>query len=127
MIDYVFPAFGNKGVDAITIADVHAALFATKTAPKAKPGLKRKKPRKPGKTVDLKVRSQIEQVLDLAVSAGLRSPDKPNPASNKLHKLKAPKRRVHFRAVALEDAPGIFRELKARVEERIRPSRRGCL
>ena len=114
MIDYVFPVFGDKGVDAITIADVHAALLATKKSPKPKPWIKRKGPRKPGKKVDRKVRLQIEQVLDAAVSAGLRSLDKPNPASIKLHKFRTIKP-VNFRAVDLDDAPSIFRELKARL------------
>ena len=58
------------------------------------------------KKVGDKVRSQIEQVLNFAISLGHRSDDKLNPASGELHpKPKKKIKRVHFRAVELEDAP----------------------
>ena len=98
---YAYPFIEQKGVDDIDVADVRAAIAATKKA-----GFKK---------VGDKVRSQIEQVLNFAISLGHRSADKLNPASGKLHpKPKKKIKPVHFRAVDLEDAPAIFRELKAR-------------
>jgi integrase len=100
---YAYPLIGQKGVDVIEVADVRAAIAATKKA-----GFKK---------VGDRVRSQIEQVLNFAISLGHRSADKLNPASGKLHpKPKKMIKRVHFRAVELEDAPSIFRELMALVE-----------
>ena len=103
VVAYAYPVIKQKGVDAIDVADVRAAIAATKKA-----GFKK---------VGDKVRSQIEQVLNFAISLGHRSADKLNPASGKLHpKPKKKIKRVHFRAVDLDHAPAIFRELRARVE-----------
>jgi integrase len=97
---YAYPKIGKKSVDAIGVADVQAVIEAIEGV-----GLK--------KTGD-KVRAQIERVLSLAIRKGYRSDIKVNPAGSKLH----PKDRiepVHFRAVDLDHAPSIFRELRARI------------
>jgi integrase len=99
---FAYPKIEQMGVDAISVADVRAVIAATKTA-----GFKK---------LGDKVRSQIEQVLNSAISLGHRSADKLNPASGKLHPKPKKKERVrHFRAVKLEDAPSIYRELRARL------------
>ncbi len=102
VIAYAYPLIKQKGVDVIEVADVRAVIAATKAA-----GFKK---------VGDKVRSQIEQVLSFAISLGHRSADKLNPASGKLHPR--PKKKinpVHFRAPDFDDAPAIFRELRARL------------
>ena len=103
MAQYAYPKIEQMGVDAISVADVRAVIAATKAAGFNKVGDK--------------VRSQIEQVLNFAISLNHRSADKLNPASSKLHpKSKKKVKPNHFRAVELEDAPGIFRELRAKIE-----------
>ena len=103
VIAYAYPLIKQKGVDAIDVADVRAVIAATKKA-----GYKK---------IGDKVRSQIEQVLNFAIHLGHRSADKPNPASGKVHpKPKKKIKPVNFRAPEFDDAPPIFRELKARVE-----------
>ena len=102
VVAYAYPLIKQKGVDVIEVADVRAVIAATKAA-----GFKK---------VGDKVRSQIEQVLSFAISLGHRSADKLNPASGKLHPR--PKKKinpVHFRAPNFDDAPAIFRELRARL------------
>ena len=93
--------FGHLSVDAIEIADVSAAIKATEAAGAAKTG-----PR---------LRMRIEQVLNFAIAKGLRSANKINPADSKLHQRRKFKR-DHFRSVDLDDAPEIFRELRAQSE-----------
>lgn len=102
VIAYAYPVIKQKGVDAIDVVDVRAVIAATKKA-----GFKK---------VGDKVRSQIEQVLSFAISLGHRSADKLNPASGKLHpKPKKKTKPGHFRAPEFDDAPAIFRELRARL------------
>lgn len=103
VLRYAYPKIGEMGVHAISVVDVRTVIAATKAA-----GFRK---------VGGKVRSQIEQVLNFAISLNHRSADKLNPASGKLHpKSKKKIKPAHFRAVELEDAPGIFRELRARIE-----------
>ena len=98
---YALPRIGHLSVDAIEIADVSAAIKATEAAGAAKTG-----PR---------LRMRIEQVLNFAIAKGLRSANKINPADSKLHQRRKFKR-DHYRAVDLDDAPEIFRELRAQAE-----------
>jgi integrase len=100
MVAYAYPVIGQKGVDVIDIADVRAVIAATKKA---------------GQKLGEKVRSKVEQVINAAIAEGHRSDAKLNPASIKLHKHKKIAA-VHFRTVDLDHAPGIFRELRARLE-----------
>jgi integrase len=99
VIKYAYPTIGHLGVDDIEIGHVTAAIKATAAAGVPKTGAR--------------VRAKIEQVLNAAIGAGHRSASKLNPADVKLH-AKRKIKRVPFRAVDLEDAPSIYRELKAR-------------
>jgi integrase len=100
MVAYAFPKIGQMGVDEISIAHVTAVIKACEAAGVPKTGQR--------------VRSKIEQVLNAAIGSGHRSSDKLNPADGKLHPKRKIKR-VPFRAVDLEDAPAVYRELKARI------------
>lgn len=97
---HVIPRLGHLSVDAIAIADVVAAVKAAEAAGHPKIGAR--------------LRMRIEQVLNFAIGQGWRSADKLNPASGKLvptHQSKG--ERNHYRAVDLDDAQDVFRELKA--------------
>jgi integrase len=98
---WIFPTLGDIGVAAITLDDVVAALKGAWTAT---PEQARR------------LRGRIEAIIDHATALGYRDIRLSNPAAARLlrHRL-APRKRqiVHFRAVALDEAPNIFQRIAA--------------
>jgi integrase len=104
--DYALPVIGDLLLDDIQIEHVVAAMQAAERAG--------------GKETPRRVRARIEAVLDTAVAKGQRDAARLNPAGAKLiakvHPSNRKGERAHYRVVALDDAPAIFRELKRRGE-----------
>jgi integrase len=104
--NYALPVIGDLPLDDIQIEHVVAVMQSAEKAG--------------AKETARRVRARIEAVLDTAIATGRRDAARLNPAGARLiakvHPSKRKGEHAHHRAVALDDAPAIFRELKRRGE-----------
>jgi integrase len=106
VIKYAHPVIGGKWLDDIRVEDV-AAIMDAAVAQGAR-------------TAGPRVRLRIEQVINAAIAKGQRSAALGNPASVKLVKAVRPQPKAsdeHFRRLPLDDAPAVFRKLRALAED----------
>jgi integrase len=102
--DYALPVIGDLLLDDIQIEHVVAVMQSAERAG--------------AKETARRMRARIEAVLDTAVATGRRDATRLNPAGAsliaKVYPSKRKGEREHYRAVALGDAPAIFRQLRER-------------
>jgi integrase len=101
LVKYAYPAIGDLALDAITVTDIKAILFAMAGTPEAA----------------RRVRSHIATVFDAAIAEG-KCADR-NPAdSRRVSKVFPLKRKAgdsrHYRRIEVEAAPAAFLALKER-------------
>ena len=94
---HIFPTIGDLTLKEIKIPHITAIMQRAKDAGAPKTAYR--------------ARMRIEQVLNHAIA--LSGKAIANPASGKLHPKPPKGDRPHFKAVELDDAPAVFRELKA--------------
>lgn len=102
--NYALPIIGDLPLDDIQLDHVVAVM---QSAEKAN-----------AKETARRLRARIESVFDAAIAKGQRDATRRNPADAKLiakiHPLRRKGEREHYRAVPLDDAPAVFRELRER-------------
>jgi integrase len=106
LAQFAFPIIGGLNLDEIEISHVTAIMVRAERA--GAPDTARR------------VRSRIELVLNAAIAQGLRTATLINPAGAKLIAAARPSKRKgerpQYRAVKIDDAPEVFRALKAHAE-----------
>ena len=95
---YAYPVIGDLGLEQIELFHITEVMQRAKDANAPEQARR--------------VRAYIELVLNTAIIAGGKAIA--NPANAKLHPFKRKGERAHYRAVDLDDAPTVFRELKAK-------------
>jgi integrase len=104
--DYALPVIGDLLLDDIRIEHVVAVMQAAEKAG--------------AKETARRLRARVEAVLDAAVAKGQRDATRLNPAGanliSKVHPTRRKGERAHYRAIPLEDAPAVFRQLRSRAE-----------
>jgi integrase len=106
IVKYAYPVIGDMALDLIAGEHVVAILRAA-NANKAP-------------TAGRKVQTRIGAVLNAATALGQRDAKLRNPADGKLIAAVLPSKRKaaqHFRRLALDDAPAMFRKLQALAED----------
>jgi integrase len=107
LVAYGYPVLENVSLNDAAIEHVIAVMKAAETAGAAETARR--------------LRARIEAILDFAIAHGHRDAVRGNPASAKLiatvHPSKRKGERAHYRAVDLDDAPAIFRELQAQAQD----------
>ena len=98
---YAYPEIANLGLEQIQIPHVTAIMQRAEDAG--------------APATAFRVRMRVEQVLSHAIALSGKALG--NPAAGKLHPKPPKGERPHFRAVDLDDAPAVFRALKAKAVE----------